>query len=678
LTSGAPGPVGTLQVALDHAARLLGQDPALAAEQATEILKSVPGHPVATLILGSAQRASGNLPAAITTLEALARAEPKSAATLYELSLALAAAGRGEAAVTALRRALQLKPDLADGWRRLGDHLSAMGDAAGADAAYANHVKAATRDPRLLAPAAALTEGRIADAESLLREHLAGHPTDVAALRMLAEVSARLGRYTEAEQLLARCLELSPSFSAARHNYAIVLQRLGRSEDALREVDGLLATDPRNSSLRSLKAAALARLGEYERSIALYESVLEDYPGQAKLWMSLGHAVKTTGRQQRCIEVYRRSIELEPSLGEAWWSLANLKTYRFGADDVAAMRAQVVRTDLADEDRLHFHFALGKALEDAGEYAESFHHYAAGNALRRRTLNYDARETTELVNRSCRLFTPGFFAQRGGTGCPAPDPIFIVGLPRAGSTLVEQILASHPRVEGTMELPDLPSLVRDLSARNRRSDPSRYPDVLADLNPDQLRALGERYLAQTRIQRKTAAPFFIDKMPNNWAHVGLIQLILPNARVIDARRHPLSCCFSGFKQHFARGQGFTYSLEDLGRYYSDYVRLMAHYDAVLPGRVHRVIYERMVEDTETEVRRLLEYCGLEFDERCLRFYETDRAVRTASSEQVRSPIFRDGVERWRHYAAFLGPLEQALGPVLAAYPDAPAFAGDAT
>jgi tetratricopeptide (TPR) repeat protein len=676
--SGAPEPVGTLQVALDHAARLLAQDPALAAEQASAILQAVPGHPVATLILGSAQRAAGNLPAAITTLEALARAEPRSAATQYELSLALAAAGRGEPAVAALRRALQLKPDLADGWRRLGDHLSAMGDAEGADAAYANHVRASTRDPRLLAPAAALAEGRVAAAESLLREHLQGHPTDVAALRMLAEASARLGRYTDAEQLLARCLELAPSFTAARHNYAIVLQRLGRSADALREVDSLLAADPRNSSLRSLQAAALARLGEYERSIAIYESVLEDYPRQAKLWMSLGHAVKTTGRQQRCIEVYRRSVELEPSLGEAWWSLANLKTYRFSAAEVAAMRRQLDRTDLSDEDRLHFHFALGKALEDAGDYAESFRHYAEGNAVRRRTLSYDAAETTDLVRRSCRLFTRDFFAQRQGTGCPAPDPIFIVGLPRAGSTLVEQILASHPLVEGTMELPDLLTLVRELSARSRRSEPSRYPEVLAELDQVQLHALGERYLAQTRIQRRTSAPFFIDKMPNNWTHVGLIHLILPNAKVIDARRHPLSCCFSGVKQHFARGQGFTYSLDDLGRYYHDYVRLMARYDAVLPGRVHRVIYERMVEDTEHEVRRLLAYCGLEFDERCLRFYETDRAVRTASSEQVRSPIFRDGVERWRHYAPFLEPLEQALGPALDAYPDAPNFTEDTT
>ena len=396
----------------------------------------------------------------------------------------------------------------------------------------------------------------------------------------------------------------------------------------------------------------------------MYEGILADYPGQAKLWMSLGHALKTAGRQSDCVAAYRRSIELAPSLGEAWWSLANLKTYRFATRDVETMRTQLAREDLGVEDRLHFHFALGKALEDAGEHAAAFEHYAEGNRLRRATLPYRAEETTALVERSIALFTPQFVEARRGTGCQATDPIFVVGLPRSGSTLVEQVLASHPAVEGTMELPDLLAIVRDLGGGRRRSEPSRYPEVLAELEPSALRDLGERYLERTRIQRKTDRPFFIDKMPNNWAHVGLIQMILPNARIVDARRHPLSCCFSAFKQHFARGQGFTYDLDDLGRYYRDYVDLMAHFDAVLPGRVHRVHYERMVEDTEGEVRRLLAYCGLDYDERCLRFYENERAVRTASSEQVRSPIYRHGVDHWRNYEPWLEPLRQALGPAL--------------
>jgi tetratricopeptide (TPR) repeat protein len=674
--SGAPEPVGTLEVAIAHAARLLGTDPALAAEQAREILNAVPGHPGATLILGSAQRAAGDGATAIATIEALTHAHPDWAAAHYEHALALAALGRGEAAVVALRRALRIKPDLADAWRRLGDHLSAIGDTPGAEAAYAAHVKASTRDPRLLAPAAALSEGRIAVAEGLLREHLKQHPTDVVAIRMFAEVAARLGRLADAENLLARCLELAPGFAAARHNYAVVLQRLGRAADALREVDRLMADDPRNPGLRALKAAALARLGDYEQAITLYRAVIADYPQQARLWMSYGHAVKTAGRQASSIDAYRRSIALEPTLGEAYWSLANLKTYRFTDAEVESMREQLARPELGDEDRWHFHFALGKALEDAGAYAESFSQYSEGNRLRRKRLGYDPKETTEGVRRARELFSREFFERHAGSGCATPDPIFVVGLPRAGSTLVEQILSSHPLVEGTMELPDLLGLAREIGGRKRRSEVSKYPEILAQADATELRALGERYLAQTRVQRKTGAPFFIDKMPNNWAHVGFIHLILPNARIVDARRHPMSCCFSGFKQHFARGQGFTYSLEEIGRYYRDYVRLMAHFDAVLPGRVHRVIYERMVDDTEAEVRRLLEYCGLEFDERCLRFHETERAVRTASSEQVRSPIFRDGVDRWRSYAPWLGPLQRALGPMVDAYPGVPEFRDD--
>jgi tetratricopeptide (TPR) repeat protein len=667
--SAAHEPVGTLRVALEHASRLLATDPARAAEQAGEILRAAPGHPVALLLLARARRLAGDPAAALEVLEPLAASQPRVAELHHELSLARAAAGRGDAAVEALRHALQLRPDLEDGWRLLGDHLTAIGDTAGADTAYATHVRVSTRDPRLLAPAAALAEGRLADAEALLRAHLRTHPTDVAAIRMFAELAARLGRYGDAENLLARCLELAPGFTAARRNLAVVLHRQGRSAEALDAVEQLLADDPRNPGLRSLEAAALARLGEYARSIAVYEGILADYPGQAKLWMSLGHALKTAGRQSDCIAAYRRSLELAPALGEAWWSLANLKTYRFAAPDVESMRAQLARADLAVEDRLHFHFALGKALDDADDPAGAFGHYVEGNRLRRATLPYRAEDTTALVERSRALLSRDFFAARRGTGCPAPDPIFVVGLPRAGSTLVEQVLASHPQVEGTMELPDLLAIVRDLGGGPRRGEAAPYPEVLAELDPARLRDLGERYLERTRVQRKSGRPFFVDKMPNNWAHVGLIHLILPNAKIVDARRQPLAGCVAAFRQHFARGQGFTYDLEDLGRYYRDYAALMAHVDAVLPGRVHRVHYEHMVERTEEEVRRLLAYCGLDFDARCLRFYENERAVRTASSEQVRSPIYREGLDHWRRYEPWLGPLKQALGPALHDGPD---------
>jgi tetratricopeptide (TPR) repeat protein len=387
--------------------------------------------------------------------------------------------------------------------------------------------------------------------------------------------------------------------------------------------------------------------------------------------LSYGHVLKTAGTQEESITAYRRAIELDPGFGDAYWSLANLKTFRFSAEELERMHAQLQRADLDDEHRLHLHFALGKAHEDAGDRAVSFEHYARGNALQRKQFPYNADNNTSRVRRLQEGFTREFFAARAGGGCPSPDPIFIVGMPRSGSTLVEQILSSHSQVEGTAELPEIITLARDLRMEAKSLEVGAYVDVLADRSPAELRELGELYLERTRIQRKQGKPFFIDKMPNNFLHVGLIQLILPNAKIIDTRRHPLGCCFSNFKQKYARGQNFSYDLADMGRFYADYVELMAHFDRALPGRVHRVIYERMVEDTEAEVRRLLDYCGLPFEDGCLRFFENDRPVRTASSEQVRRPIYREGVDQWRHYEPWLDPLKAALGPVLTAYPDAP-------
>jgi tetratricopeptide (TPR) repeat protein len=669
--SGVAEPIGSVEVALTHALDLLNSRPALALEQAREILKSVPGHPIATLVVGMAQRLQGDLPAALATLEPLARTQPTASAVHYEYGMALAAAGRGEDALRELRRAVELNPALPGAWRALADHLSAIGDSVGADAAYARHIKAATRDPRLMRPAAALAENDIPTAEALLRAHLRQYPTDVAALRMLAEVAGRLGRYSDAEHLLERCLELSPGFVEARANYATVLNRQNRASDALVQVNQVLAADPNNPNHRTLKANVLVNIGEYGQAIDLYAGFLAAYPRQARVWLSYGHVLRTAGRQHECVAAYRRSLELAPQTGEAWWSLANLKTVRFGSSDIAAMAAQLARPDTSTDDRLHLQFALGKAREDAGQFEPAFEHYAEGNRLRRSQLDYSPEETTKLVARSRQLYTRDFLQQRATAGCPAPDPIFIVGLPRAGSTLVDQILSSHSLVEGTMELHDMIALARNLDVEGTQEDLGHYPKVLASLAPERLRALGEEYLARTRVQRKRGAPFFVDKMPNNFRHVGLILLALPNAKIIDARRHPLACCFSAFKQHFARGQSFSYSLEDLGRYYRDYVELMAHFDELLPGRVHRVHYEALVEDTATEVRALLEYCGLPFEEQCLRFYENERAVRTASSEQVRQPIFRDGLEQWRNFEPWLEPLKMALGPVLDAYPHTP-------
>lgn len=667
---------GTLEQALAHAERLLQRDPALAGEQAAEILKAAAGHPAALRLLAAARMGQGDTQGALEILEPLARAQPNWALAQLDLGLALGHDGRGQQAIAALRRAVALKPELPQAWRALGDHLMAAGEQEAADAAYASHVRHSTSDPRLLAAATALVENRIPVAEALLREHLKQAPTDVAAIRMFAEVAARLGRNEDALHLLERCLELAPGFDAARQNYAQVLHRSNRPEQALAQIERLLATAPGHPGYRNLKAVVLCRVGDYEPAIALYAELLEQYPDNPKVWMSYGHALKTAGHTQRAIDAYRRSLAREPSFGEVWWSLANLKTFRFDADDLAAMRRQLVRTDLAADDRLHLEFAVGKALEDAGEYEASFRHYAQGNAIRRAQLHYSADETSARVRHIRQRYTRGFFAARAGCGSPARDPIFVVGLPRSGSTLIEQILASHSQVEGTMELPEVTSITRMLRERAGADGETPYHDALAALDAGALRELGERYLDNTRIQRKTAAPLFVDKMPNNFMHIGLIHLMLPNATIIDARRHPLACCFSGFKQHFARGQGFSYSLEDLGRYYRDYVALMAHFDAVLPGRIHRVFYERMVEDTEGEIRRLLDHCGLPFEESCLRFFRNERPVRTASSEQVRRPIYREGVDHWQNYAPWLAPLESTLGQVLQRYPEVPGFESD--
>jgi tetratricopeptide (TPR) repeat protein len=664
---------GSVDAALAHAKRLLENDPDLAAEQANEILSVSPAHPIARLILGTARRRGGRASEALEILEPLAREQPLAGAVHLELGVARGESGFRREAIAALRHAVHLQPASADGWRLLADHLEADGDAAGADACRLRFVKAAAHDPRLTEAAQALMANDLPRADRILRAHLDLYPTDVAAMRMLAEVAGRLRRYAESQELLERCLKLAPSFEAARQNYAAVLNRQARHAEAFAQAERLLAADPANPGYLNLKAAVLANLGDYGGSIEVYEGVLERYPRQPKVWMSLGHALKTEGRQEEAVSAYRRAISMEATLGEAFWSMANLKTFRFTESEAGAMRAALLSSTLADEDRLHFEFALGKALEDARDYAGSFAHYARANALHRQRHPYPSDENSRFVARCKREFTSDYFEARRGAGAPAADPIFIVGLPRAGSTLLEQILASHSAVEGTVELPDIPQIARELIGRNDEAHEGRFFEALAGLDGAQLRALGERYLHSTRVHRKQGLPLFVDKMPNNCLYVGLIALILPNARIIDARRHPLGCCFSAFKQHFARGQGFTYSLTDLGRYYRDYVDLMSHFDSVLPGRVHRVFYESMIENTETETRRLLGYCGLPFEERCLRFYETRRPVRTASSEQVRQPIFKDGMDHWRHFEPWLDPLKRELGQVLERYPRIPEF-----
>ena len=541
-----------------------------------------------------------------------------------------------------------------------GDLRAERGDAAGSSAACRQPVRFAARDALLAKAGGALFAGKLGIAEGLCRQCLKQDPTNVSAIRMLADVAIRLGRQDDAEKLLARCLELAPDFHLARNNYAQLLFKTFRYREALAEIDKAIAAEPNRASHRLLKASILARIGEAEAAIDIYQRVLERYPAQPRTRMSLGHALKTLGRQADAIAAYRSAAKLAPGLGEAYWSLANLKTFKFDDAQIATMRKEIDQGPESIGDRYHLSFALGKALEDRGEYDESFYFYARGNAARRKTVRWDADQHARNLNEHQALFSEEWLARAGPRGHPSTAPIFIVGLPRAGSTLLEQILASHSMVEGTMELPDIISIARRLSRKQSRSDASRYPSILGRMGADERAELGAEYLRRTEIYR-SGTPYFIDKMPNNFAHIGLIHLILPNARIIDARRYSMACCFSAYKQLFASGQNFSYRQEEIGRYYRDYVRFMDHWDRVLPGRVLRVNYEDMVADTEAEVRRLLDYCGLAFQESCLKFYRNDRAVRTASSEQVRQPIYADAVEQWRNYETHLTPLKTQLG-----------------
>ncbi|HWU48708.1 MAG TPA: sulfotransferase [Asticcacaulis sp.] len=523
----------------------------------------------------------------------------------------------------------------------------------------AARLEASLSDPVLMTAALALHDNRLADAEPLLKGRLKSDPFDVAAMRMLAELAARVGRLADSENLLRRALDIAPDFGAARANLATILYRQNRAVEALAQLDLLSGGQDAPPGQANLRAAALSKIGGFEEAVALYRQVLARQPRQPKVWMSLGHMLKTLGRTEEGVAAYREALHVQPDFGEAWWSLANLKTVRFNDDDLAAMRAALAQDNLTEEDRFHLDFALGKALEDRKAFADSFRHYAAGNALRSKALSYDPDDTRAFVDQMITVCTPDFFADRAGFGCPADDPVFVIGMPRAGSTLIEQILASHSQIEGTTELPDIPALARRGGG---------YPLSLTTLAPETLNALGQTYLEQTRVQRRLGRRRFIDKLPNNWAHIAFIHLILPNATIIDARRHPMACGFSNFKQHYARGQAFSYSLDGMGCYYADYVRLLTHIDAVLPGRVHRVFHERLLDAPDAEVRALLTACGLDFEDACLRFYETERVVRTPSSEQVRRPLNRDGADVWRDYAPWLEDLATALGPALDAYP----------
>jgi predicted Zn-dependent protease len=648
-----------MDLELIRIASLLERDPTAAARAAAQIVRAHPGHAAAQLLLATAQRASGDAPAAAGELAALAAAQPDSAVIHLEFARALRATGRDTEAIAALERALELAPQLAQAWRELSLLQAARGNSAACDAAYARFEQLAPEGTRLSEAATALSNERFDVAEQLLKRALEHSPHDVAALRLLAQAAAARNDFAAAEARLAECLRLAPGYSGARVDLAEILRQQGKGAPMLPLLERLLATDPANLQYRTLLAAAYSLLGQAERATHILEALVGEFPRNELVWLSYGHMLRTAGHRHEAIEAFRRCIELKPEFGNGWVALANLKTYRFGPDEVAAMQKQLARDELRHDDRVQLEFSLGKALEDAGDYAASFDHYARGNALRRAVVRYHGESVAGLVERTQKLYTREFFATRAGWGCPATDPIFIVGLPRAGSTLLEQILASHPQVEGTDELSDVPGFALELGERGE--DSAVYPQSVARLTRAQLTALGERYLQQTRAQRRLGRQHFVDKMGSNFLHVGLIHLMLPNARIIDARRSALGCCFANFRHYYQLGMGFSYSLEDLGRYYRNYVTLTAHFDRELPGRIHRVCYEDLVADLEGEVRRLLEYCGLPFAEECLRFYETRRTVQTVSSEQVRQPLYTDAVAQWQHFEPWLGPLKEALG-----------------
>lgn len=645
-----------LQRGGDHAAALAGARAALADYPRNRDLR---------LIEASALRHLGETEAALAALDHLAAIAPDFSLMHQERGLAHVARRDAPAAIAALGRAVAINPALPQAWKMLAGVHRLTGDAAAAEAAAAQGEALAALPPPVVRATALFADGEAAAAEAIIRAFLVNQGDHPEAMRLLARIGVSQGVHDDAELLYAGVLTLVPDHTAARLEYVQVLAARQKFAEARAALVPLIAREPANPLYRNEAAAIAVGLGRHDEAIVLYRGLLAEADAgrvAADLNLCLGHALKTIGAQAEAIACYREAVRHRPAFGEAWWSLANLKIFRFDAAAIGAIEAALADPTTDEADRTQLHFALAKAREDAGDAAAAWAHYAAGNALQRAASHYRPEVIETNTREQKRVCTAEFFAARAGWGAANPAPIFIVGLPRAGSTLIEQILASHPLVEGTQELPDIQRIVHELNGREPDLDHPAYPQNLTALSAAEVRALGERYLAETQAYCLAGRPYFIDKMPNNFRHIGLIHLILPQARIIDARRGAMACCFSNLKQLFARGQEFTYSQADIARYYRTYLDLMRHWDRVLPGRVHRVINEDVIEDLEREVRRLLAYCGLPFDPACLAFHQTVRAVRTPSSEQVRRPVNRDGVDQWRAFAPWLGELETALGP----------------
>jgi tetratricopeptide (TPR) repeat protein len=633
-----------------------------ALEASGALLTEVPGHRDVLYMRAVSQRYLGRIGDALATLAELEKHHPRFSRLFQERGHCHVAVRAPEPAIAAFTQAVALNGSLPASWRALQGLYGITRQKSQAEHAAQQLANLEALPREIVTAFSMYADGEIHEAERVVREYLLAHGNHVEGMRLLARIGMQLDVVDDAEFLLESVLMITPGYDAARYEYTLALLQRHKHVRAREEMEKLLKIDPDNRVYRTTYATICSGFGNYEQALPLYEELLAETPHDCELHLSIAHALKTLGRTQEAIDSYRAAVTARPSFGEAYWSLANLKTYRFTDTEIASMRAEEAAAGTEIKDRYHLCFALGKALEDRADYAQSFAYYERGNSLKKAECRYRPEMTEGNARRQVAVCTREFFAARQGWGSPDPSPIFVVGLPRSGSTLIEQILASHSQVEGTMELADIPRLAQDLQGRDTSTSASRYPEGLAELSAAEFRRLGERYLADTRVYR-CGAPFFIDKMPNNFRHLGLIHLMLPNARIIDARREPLACCFSNFKQLFASGQQFSYDFDSIARYYRMYVELMAHWDAALPGTILRVQHEDVVNDLDASVRRILDFCKLEFEPACVDFHKTRRPVHTASSEQVRQPINRDGVEHWRHFEPWLEPLKAALQPL---------------
>lgn len=634
-----------------------------AANIADQVLATAPDDQDALYMAAVAARYSGKFDIAKARLETLKQATPEFGRAFQEEGHLLKAMNQTEAAIAAFGLAVRYNPALVASFDAQAALLTRLGRTTEAQQAASQSTRLKALPRELLAVTNHIHEGRIFRAEEIARAYLLKHPKDVEGMRLLADIGSRLGVHEDADFLLETAIELAPDNLQLRIDHIQVLRKRQKFAAAQEQAKALLDRDPDSPVFQSLFAIESMQAGDYEAALAMFDRVLEKLPRDPATLTSRGHALKTYGKSDEAVASYKAAIDADPQHGDAWYALANLKTYTFDDAELAAMQTAQASNNLSLMAHVHIAFALGKAFEDRKDYAAAFKSYKHGNALKRQQTRYTTEQMREEFSAQTDFFTPEIISTQSDKGCAAPDPIFIVGLPRAGSTLIEQILASHSQVDGTLELPNVLSLAHRLRGRKQVTQRDRYPRILGDMPAADLAALGQDYIDNTQIHRQ-GAPFFTDKMPNNFRHIGMIHLILPNAKIIDARRDPMDCCWSGFKQLFAEGQEFTYGLDDIGHYYRAYVDLMNHWDSILPeGRILRVQHEDVLDDVEGQVRRMLDYCGLPFEQSCIDFHQTDRAVRTASSEQVRKPINRSGQGQWRPFETYLEPLKSALSQI---------------